>query len=280
MSTVAKSDENLIELPKPTPWPMITAFGIALLMMGLVTHFLVSLVGFVVLLRGAIGWWFSVLPVEEHELVPVEYVPEAVAVSAATVDYLHVGTEGHRVRIPAEIHPYSSGIKAGIAGGIAMALVAMLFGLISQGSVWYPVNLFAAGIVSSLAYADIAELRKFSAVGLMVGTVIHGVVSILVGMLYAVLLPMFPRRAGLWSGLVTPLVWSGLIAATLDIVNPIMGARIEWKWFVASQIAFGLVAGFIVSRSESIRTRQTWSLAMRAGLESLGKGDSDEGGKP
>jgi len=63
MYTFTKTDENLIELPKPTPWPMITAFGIALLMMGLVTHFLVSLVGFVVLLRGAIGWWFSVLPV-------------------------------------------------------------------------------------------------------------------------------------------------------------------------------------------------------------------------
>ena len=258
---------------------MVTAFGIALLLAGLVTHFLVSIAGAVILLRGAIGWWWSVLPVEEHEMVPVDYIPEPVAVSTATVDYLHAGSEGHRVRVPAEIHPYSSGIKAGIAGGIAMALVAMLFGLIAEGSVWYPVNLFAAGIVQSLAFADVAQLRQFSGIGLLVGTIIHGAVSILVGMLYAVLLPMFPRRAGLWSGLVTPLVWSGLIAATLDVVNPTMSARIEWKWFVASQIAFGLVAGFVVARSESIQTMQTWSLAMRAGIESL-ESDGEKGGKP
>ena len=39
----------------------------------------------------------------------------------------------------------------------------------------------------------------------------HLTILSLVGLLYAVLLPMFPRRAGLWSGLVTPILWSGIV---------------------------------------------------------------------
>jgi MFS family permease len=91
--------------------------------------------------------------------------------------------------------------------------------------------------------------------------------SVLVGVLYAVLLPMFPRRAGLWSGLVTPIVWSGLVFATLDVVNPTLNGLIDWKWFVASQLAFGLTCGFVVARTERIATMQSWSWARRAGLD-------------
>jgi hypothetical protein len=78
---------------------------------------------------------------------------------------------------------------------------------------------------------------------------------------------MFPRRAGIWSGLVTPVLWSGLIAATLDVVNPTLNSRIDWRWFVASQIAFGLAAAWVVTRTTRIETMQTWSLAARAGME-------------
>jgi hypothetical protein len=61
-----------------------------------------------------------------------------------TVARLHLGEGGHRVRIPAEIHPYSAGIKGGIVGGIAMAIVAVAYGIIAYGSPWYPINLLAA----------------------------------------------------------------------------------------------------------------------------------------
>jgi hypothetical protein len=59
-----------------------------------------------------------------------------------------------------------------------------------------------------------------------------------------------------------------LIAASLGIINPALNARIEWPWFVASQIAFGLVAGLVVARSGRIATFQHASLAERVGLES------------
>ena len=44
-------------MPAPTPWPFVTAFGLALLLAGLVTSLAVSIVGFVVILFGAVGWF-------------------------------------------------------------------------------------------------------------------------------------------------------------------------------------------------------------------------------
>jgi len=151
-----------------------------------------------------------------------------------------------------------------------MAVVAMLFGLISQGSIWYPINLLGAGVIRSLAEAPVAQLRSFNAEGFVAATLMHGLISILVGVLYAISLPMFPRGATWRSGLVTPLLWSGLVASTLGLINPTLNARIDWTWFVGSQIAFGLATGFVVSRAQPVATMQTWPLAARAGVESPG----------
>ncbi len=258
-----------IALPSPTPAPLIAAFGLALVFAGLVTHVFISVAGAVVLAAGAVGWCRAVMPVEQHERVAITAVEAWPPIYAAErrVEYLTAGTGGHRVRIPAEIHPYSAGLKGGAVGAVAMASTAIAYGMAAQHSVWYVVNLLAAGVVPSLASAGAESLRAFSAVGLAVGIVMHGVLSALVGLLYAVVLPMFPRRAGLWSGLATPIVWSGLVRASLDIVNPTLNGQIDWTWFVASQLAFGLTCGFVVARSERIQTMQSWSLESRAGLE-------------
>jgi Cu+-exporting ATPase len=95
----------------------------------------------------------EVLPHEKHENVPLLEESRAIKPSPRTVTRLKVGTGDHRVHIPAEIHPYSAGLKGGLAGGVAMALVATVFGLISQGSIWYPINLLAAGVMPSLSNA-------------------------------------------------------------------------------------------------------------------------------
>ena len=82
----------------------------------------------------------------------------------------------------------------------------------------------------------------------------------LVGLLYAVILPMLPRRHMLWGGLIAPLLWTGLFWAVLGVVNPGLNARIDWTWFIVSQIAFGLAGGFVVSRAQPVATMQTWPL--------------------
>jgi hypothetical protein len=261
--------DTSVALPAPTAAPLIAAFGLALVFAGLVTHIFVSAAGAMLLACGAVAWCRAVMPVEQHEHIPIAAVEALPAVRATErrVEHLTAGAGGHRARIPAEIHPYSAGLKGGAVGAVAMALTAIAYGVVAQHSVWYVVNLLAAGLVPSLASAGIDHLRAFSAIGLAVGFVMHTVLSALVGVLYAVLLPMFPRRAGLWSGLATPIVWSGVVSASLDIVNPTLNSQIDWTWFVASQLAFGLTCGFVVARTERIHTMQSWSWESRAGLE-------------
>jgi hypothetical protein len=274
------SSDKVIEVPAPTAWPMITALGIALLAAGVVTHLAVGMLGLILALRGAVGWFREDLPVQHVEFVPVRPELERaqpVKVSARTVVHLTAGQASHRVRIPAEIHPYSSGLKGGIVGGVAMAIVASAYGLIFHGSIWYPINLLAAAALPSLAQADPAQLKAFNGVAFIMALISHGVISLLVGLLFAVLLPMLPsKRAAFWGSLMAPLLWTALVWATLRLVNPLLDARIDWVWFIASQIVFGMTAGYIVHHSGTVETMQTWPLAARAGLEVPGLLDEKE----
>jgi hypothetical protein len=263
-----------VNLPAPTAWPFVTAFGLALLAAGLVTQAVISVVGLILAVRGAVGWFRDVLPVERHELVrvrPLEERARPITPAPRAVQHLQPGVADHRVRIPAAIHPYSSGIKGGIAGGVAMAIVACAYGVIAHRSIWYPINLLAAAAVPSLARADLAQLTAFNGTGFIVALISHGVFSILVGLLFAVLLPMLPSvRADFWGSLISPLLWSALIWATLKLINPALNARIDWIWFIASQVAFGLTTGYVVHHSKMVETMQTWPLAARAGIEAPG----------
>jgi hypothetical protein len=265
---------DYVNLPAPTAWPFVTAFGLTLLAAGLVTQAVLSVVGLILALRGAVGWFCEVLPGEQHQLVrvrPLEQRARQIASAPRAVQHLQPGVAGHRVRIPAEIHPYSSGIKGGIAGGIAMAIVACLYGVIAYRSIWYPINLLAAAAVPSLARADLAQLTAFDGTGFIVAVISHSVLSILVGLVFAVLLPMLPsRRAAFWGSLISPLLWSALIWATLRLINPALNARIDWIWFIASQVVFGLATGYVVAHSRMVETMQTWPLAARAGIEAPG----------
>jgi hypothetical protein len=276
MVTEQKHDEvpGNLALPAPTAWPFVTAFGLTLLAAGLVTQPVISVIGLLLALRGAVGWFRAVLPVEQHEWVrvrPLEQRARPIAPAPHKVEQLKPGVAGHRVRIPAEIHPYSSGIKGGILGGIAMAIVACLYGVVAYRSIWYPINLLAAGAVPSLARADLAQLTAFNGTGFIVALISHGMFSVLVGLLFAVLLPMLPSgRAAFWGSLVSPVLWSALIWATLKLINPALNARIDWIWFIASQVAFGLTTGYVVHHSKMVETMQTWPLAARAGIEAPG----------
>ena len=232
---------ELIELPAPTPWPMITAFGITLLCTGLVTHVAISVVGLILAWRGAVGWFREDLPVERHAPVPMRPVgqrAQPVKASPHTVVHLRAGEAGHRVRLPVEVHPYSAGIIGGCVGAVVMAIVACAYGLVAYHSIWYPINLLAAAALPSMAQADLAQLQAFHGTAFGVALLSHGAISLLVGLLFAVLLPMLPsRRAAFWGSLMAPLLWSALVWATLRLINPALNARIDWGWFIASQVA-------------------------------------------
>src|SRR5438270_11790296 len=70
----AAKDEALpqtVHLPEPTAWPMVLAFGLALVFAGLVTTSALSILGGLMAFAGCVGWFREVLPHEQHETVPV-----------------------------------------------------------------------------------------------------------------------------------------------------------------------------------------------------------------
>ncbi len=248
------------ELPAPTVWPMVVALGVTLGFTGLVTHFAVSVVGVVLALVGGVGWWRNVLPAERVEHVPVspaQSIPSWITSTPRSVERLAFGDDWHRVRVPVEVQPLSAGVRGGLVGACAMA---------------------AAIAMPRMAEADVATLRAFNGVALVVGLVAHGLTSVLVGTLYAAILPLLPRRHLLWGGLLAPLLWTGLLWATLGVIDPALNARISWSWFVASQIAFGITAGWVVASATPVATAQTRPLIERAGVEATGRGA--RGGSP
>jgi len=266
-----------VELPAPTAWPIVLAFGAALLFAGLLMSADESIVGAVLVIAGSIGWFRDVLPHEHHEMVPVESEVIEIGTARPEVTRVAIAPEVHRLRIPVEIYPVSAGIKGGLAGSVAMALLAATYGLLTYGSVWYPINLLAAIVYKQSLQLSMEFLSSFHMDLFLVAALLHGVTSVLVGLLYGVLLPMFPRRPIVLGGLIAPLIWSGLLYTTLGIINPLLDQRIDWKWFVASQMAFGLVAGLVVVRQTRVHTRQFLPFAMRAGIEAPGITDIDHG---
>jgi hypothetical protein len=187
---------------------------------------------------------------------------------------LELGPE-HRALLPVETYPVLSGIKGGIAGGFAMIFPALAYGLIAQHSIWYPVNLLGGAGVGPSAHITTAEIAQFHPSWLMVAIVIHTVTCLLVGLLYGAMLPMLPRSPVILGGLLAPLLWTGLLHSAMGIINPALDARIQWGWFVISQVTFGVVAGLVVAREGKIRTGRGLPFYARMGIEAPGLMESN-----
>jgi hypothetical protein len=230
----------------------------------------VSVLGAVLALAGSVGWFREVLPHEHEETVPV--LPEEVSITTkrSVVERLPVATEQVRAWLPLETYPISAGVKGGLAGSVAMAALACFYGLLKAGSIWYPINLLAAVVYAPSEVPSISQFNSFHAGLFFLAVLLHLVTSILVGLLYGAMLPMFARHPILLGGLIAPVLWSGLLYSTLGILNPVLESHIDWVWFMASQIAFGLVAGLVVVRQERVTTRENLPFAMRAGIEAPG----------
>jgi hypothetical protein len=259
-----------IELPAPTAWPIVLAFGFTLLFAGLLTNVSVSVLGAVLSLAGCVGWFREVLPHEREEAVEVVREDASIATERQRVERIHVDEAIVRAWLPLETYPISAGVKGGWAGSVAMAVLACIYGLLKTGSIWYPINLLAAGIYTQSLNLGPAQLNAFHAGPFLVALILHGLVSTLVGLLYGAMLPMFPRHPIVLGGLIAPVLWSGLLYSILGLLNPVLESHINWFWFMASQIGFGVVAGLVVVRQSRVPTRENLPFAVRAGIEAPG----------
>lgn len=259
--------EGFVNLPTPTIWPFILALGISLALTGLVTHWVITLLGICLIVPAVVGWFSQVLPHELHE--PVAISTEVVTISSHRIASVHHPVaQGRREVEPLENFSVWVGVKGGLAGGVAMTIPAGIFGLVQYHSPWYAINLLAAGGFVSWATESDAFLAQFHMQGLLAALAIHLFTSVLVGLLYGAMLPMFPRRPIITCGFIAPFLWTGILYTSLGVLSPILDQRIHWGWFFLSQVAFGLVAGFVVNLQVKVRSKSFRALpfAVRAGL--------------
>jgi hypothetical protein len=238
---------------------------------GMVTAWAISALGVVLMVCASVGWFRNVFPHEQHESVSV--TTEVVEIKSSREQVARLpAVAAHRRLLPVERYTLSAGVEGGLAGGVAMIAPATIYGLIRFHSLWYAPNLLAAMAIPGWSDRSTSFLSSFHLEGLLVAGVVHALASVLVGLLYGAILPMFPWEPIATAGFLAPIFWSGLLYGGLAAVNPTMNRRIDWLWFIASQIAFGLVAGFVVNLHVRVRTPQFQArpFAERAGLISQG----------
>src|SRR4029077_15103143 len=137
-----------IEVPASTAWPLVLAFGFTLMFAGLLTSASVSVLGVVLGIAGCVGWFREVFPCEHEESVPVIQEDLSVTTERRVIERLPVTGELVRAWLPLETYPISAGLKGGLAGSVAMAVLACGYGLLKVGSIWYPINLLSAVVYS------------------------------------------------------------------------------------------------------------------------------------
>lgn len=260
---------DTVHLPAPTAWPFLLALGITLMAASLVMSTWIAVLGVILTLAGIVGWFVNVFPHEKHEHVPVveeifSFVPALEKVARIEV------SERHRAQLPLETFPISSGIKGGIAGGIAMVIPAEIYGIIRYHSIWYVVNLLGGAGVGTWTNPTVQQLTHFKLSAFITANIIQGAATLLVGLLYGAVLPIWPKRPILLGGIIAPVAWTGLLYSIIGIVNPFLADRIDWWSFAASQIIFGLVAGYTVSKLGHLRRLRQVPLAVRLGVEAPG----------
>jgi hypothetical protein len=267
--TEAHHAGDSVHLPAPTAFPFLLALGLTLVFASLVTSAWLGALGGAIAIVAVVGWFRNVLPHEAHEDVPVpmefiSYIPTLKQVSRIQVD------ETHRSQFPLETFPISSGIIGGIAGGIAMVIPAEIYGILRFHSIWYVVNLLGGAGVGGWINPTIDEMSHFRLGAFITANIIQGATTLLVGILYGAMLPIWPKRPILLGGIIAPVLWTGLLHSVLGLVNPFLQQRIDWWSFAASQVVFGVVAGYVVTRRGKLRRLAQIPLAARLGVETPG----------
>src|SRR5712675_2048851 len=136
----ASRPPRTIEVPAPTAWPFILAFGATLLFAGLVTSMSVSVLGATLALAGCVGWFRAVFPYAQEDAVAVAPEDIRLTTDRRVVERIPVLPDQLRAWIPVRTYPVSAGVKGGIAGSVAMAVLACAYGVLKAGSIWYPIN--------------------------------------------------------------------------------------------------------------------------------------------
>lgn len=138
------------------------------------------------------------------------------------------------------------GAVAGLVGGVTTVFVGGILTLVSGGDLWLQSKQIAAIALG----ADVANQAGFVAGPVVLGTVIHIVMSILLGAIFGIVsrrILKLPSDLGMpvWSGLVYGLfTWMIAYFVVLPVVNPILLDTYAPS-FVIQHIVYGIVTGIV-----------------------------------
>jgi hypothetical protein len=139
-----------------------------------------------------------------------------------------------------------AGALAGLAGGVAMSAVGALIAFAIQESVWRTPKQISAMVFGSAALAS----PGFDLGPVLVGSLIHLALSMLFGVLYAILISRVfrvtteygaPVVGGLVYGL---LIWLVAYFIVVPIVNPAL-LDVYAPSFIIQNLVYGTVVGLV-----------------------------------
>jgi hypothetical protein len=163
----------------------------------------------------------------------------------------YVPVPQEELSVPAWVYPYRLGLSGGALGGVAMIVVALIYGW-QHSSIWLPVNLIGATIVRDLQSASPAELSNFNLAAFTAGLALHLIMSVGLGLLFALILPTFPGPVIIWSLTIGPALWVLASLLILPTLNPVMNQYVDRPSFFAAHFAYGLVLGLWFKRAHKV----------------------------
>ncbi len=153
--------------------------------------------------------------------------------------------------VPAWVYPYRLGLSGGALGGVAMIVVALIYGW-QHNTLWLPVNLIGATLVRHLQTASLAELSSFNLAAFLAGLSLHMLMSVGLGFVFALLLPTLPGPVLIWSLTVGPALWVLASLLTLPLIDPVMTLYVDRPSFFAAHFVYGLVLGLWFTRAHKV----------------------------
>jgi mono/diheme cytochrome c family protein len=136
-----------------------------------------------------------------------------------------------------------------------MPIPAFIWAISSGHSIWFPVNLLAGLVIPGLTDMPANEFDQFHPWLLAGAILMHVILSVGFGLIGGVILPTLPQIPGgplLFGGVILPLGWTAANQSLLGIVNPLLADHIDWKWYLVSQLVYGIATSIVIMRSEKI----------------------------
>ena len=217
-----------------------------------------SVVGAILFVFGLAGWIGQLLPGRGHGHEPMiepALRPHPPTGRPGLVESLHEGVAGYRFQLPQKVHPISSGLRGGIVGGLVMPIPALAYGVLSGHGIWFPINLLAGMVVPGISGETAAQIEQFSLPSLILAIVIHAALSVTFGLLFGVVSPTLPPIPGgpvVGGGVLMPLLWTGLCYGFMGVIDPLLQEHVDWPWFIASQVVYGVAMSIVVVNSEKV----------------------------